>query len=299
MSSPNTGAPSAGQLAYDAKTSFLRLAPAFLGLAIISVPTYIDLDQQVWSQVGQGHGPVMLALAIWLAWQRWDKLKVVAAVGEPMLGAGVVALSLLLYVLGRSQSVFMFEVGAQLLLVSGLLLFHKGWPSLRVMWFPVFFLVFLVPLPSQVVDAVTGPLKMAVSAVAEEILHYAGLPVGRAGVKLTIGNYELLVADACAGLNSIFALEAVGVFYLSIVGYSNPWRNIALAVFVLPISFVSNVIRVIILVLITYYLGDEVGQGFAHEFAGVLLFVVATLLTIGADKLIGLFIAEAKKSPAG
>ena len=114
--------------------------------------------------------------------------------------------------------------------------------------------------------------------------------MGRTGVTLSIGPYQLLVADACAGLNSIFALEAIGVFYMSMMGYTNPKRNILIALLILPISFASNVIRVITLVLVTYYFGDEAGQGFVHGFAGIMLFMIATMLTVATDTLIGRFI---------
>ena len=143
--------------------------------------------------------------------------------------------------------------------------------------------------------ALTGPLKQAVSFCATEILYGWGYPIARAGVTLTIGQYKLLVADACAGINSIFALEAIGVFYMSIMAHESKLRNILLAILILPISFVSNVARVIVLVLVTYYLGDEVGQGFVHEFAGIFLMATATVLTVGADRVLGVFMSGRSK----
>jgi exosortase len=147
-------------------------------------------------------------------------------------------------------------------------------------------------VPGSIVDSVTAPMKMAVSYAAEQLIYWMGYPIARSGVTLDIGPYKLLVADACAGLNSIFSLEAVGVFYLSIVRHTNRFRNIGLTMLIIPISFVSNVLRVIALVLITYYFGDEVGQGFVHSFAGILLFMVATALTIGTDSLLGIFFKD-------
>ncbi|MET5012202.1 archaeosortase/exosortase family protein, partial [Burkholderia pseudomallei] len=87
------------------------------------------------------------------------------------------------------------------------------------------------------------------------------------GVMLVIGPYQLLVADACSGLNSLFTLEALGLLYMKVMRYQSKARNVLLAVMIVPISFVSNVARVLVLVLITYHLGDEAGQGFAHGFA--------------------------------
>ena len=274
----------------------LELGLLAVGLLAMYIPTYITLDKTIWNLVGQGHGPVMLALTMWLMYQRWPAL--MAMPDRPALASGglVLLAGLGFYVLGRSQDMLFMDTGSQILVLAGLFLLYKGWPGLKAMWFPLFFIIFVIPLPGSLVDQATGPLKAAVSHVAEWIMYHAGFPIGRSGVMLTIGQYQLLVADACAGLNSIFALEAIGVFYMSVTQYTNKWRNLALALLILPISFVSNVIRVIALVLVTYYFGDEVGQGFVHDFAGILLFMVATALTIGTDSLLGLIFSKKSNS---
>lgn len=265
-----------------------------VGVLFMCVPTYVTLDKTIWNIVGQGHGPVMLALALWLAWQRLPIITQLQDERRHIGGGIVLGAALLFYILGRSQDMLFMEVGAQIFLFAGLLIFYKGYTALKRMWFPLFFLLFLVPLPAPVVDAVTAPLKASVSYVAEAIIYQLGYPIGRAGVTLSIGPYQLLVADACAGLNSIFALEAIGVFYMSIVNHKSQLRNVLLASLIIPISFVSNVVRVITLVLVTYYFGDEVGQGFVHNFAGILLFMFATLLTIATDAFLGLFFKNSK-----
>ena len=201
-----------------------------------------------------------------------------------MLGLG-----LLLYAVGRSQSVWLFEVGSQIVVVAAALLIFKGRRAVRVAWFPLFFLLFMIPLPGPLVAALTGPLKSGASAVAAEVLYVLGYPVSRAGVILTVGPYLILVADACAGLTSMFSLEALGLLYLHVVGHSSAWRNGLLTALAIPISFCANVVRVLILVLITYHFGDAAGRGFLHGFAGILLFLVALILIVAADHLLGLF----------
>jgi len=268
-----------------------------LGFLVMYMPTYVQLNNTIWNIVGQGHGPIMLALSLWLAWQRWPKLAALSANSAPVPGVISIAAALLMHIVGRSQDILFVDVSSQIPMLAGILLLYWGWAGLKLMWFPLFFMIFLIPLPGIIVASLTGPLKSGVSYVAEAIMHAAGYPIGRSGVTLTIGQYQLLVADACAGLNSIFALEAIGVFYMSIMGYTNKWRNITLALLILPISFVANVIRVIVLVLVTYYFGDEVGQGFVHDFAGIFLFMVATALTIGTDSILGLFFKSEKNTP--
>lgn len=268
----------------------MELIALAIGLLVMYVPTYMKLDAQVWSQEGQGHGPVMLMLTIWLVWKRWPDLMAAPDQSKYVPASLFMLVAVFFYVIGRSQDFPEFEAASQMPLVIAILLCLKGWRGVRIMAFPIFFLIFLIPLPQILVMVVTAPLKMGVSVVAEAALHAAGYPMGRTGVTLSIGPYQLLVADACAGLNSIFALEAIGVFYMSMMGYTNPKRNLLIALLILPISFVSNVIRVITLVLVTYYFGDEAGQGFVHGFAGIMLFMIATMLTVATDGVIGRFI---------
>ncbi len=269
----------------------IRWAPALVGLALLVMyaPTYRALDTYIWSLVGQGHGPIMLALSVWLAWQRYPSLPHANPQPASLAGAFFLLVGGLIYAVGRSQDVLFLDAVSQIPVAIGVILLMWGWVGLKVMWFPIFFLLFMIPVPGSIVDVVTAPLKMGVSYVAEWILFAAGYPIARLGVTLHIGQYQLLVADACAGLNSIFALEAIGVFYMSVAGHTNKWRNITLAALIIPISFLSNVLRVITLVLVTYYLGDAVGQGFVHDFAGILLFMVATMLTVGTDAVLGMF----------
>ena len=119
------------------------------------------------------------------------------------------------------------------------------------------------------------------------LLSAVGYPVGLSGVVITIGQYQLLVNEACAGLQTMFTLEAMGLLYASLMNHSSTLRNALLALLVVPIAFCANVVRVIVLVLVTYHLGDAAGQGFLHGFAGMVLFLVALALVMATDGLLG------------
>lgn len=261
----------------------------FLGWAALFGPTYHSLATTVWATDEQGHGPIIFAVSAWLLWQRRHALAALEGAQKGKLAGWIVFLAgWLLFMLGRSQYIGVAESAAQLPILAGLVLISKGWRGLNVVKFPLFFMLFMIPLPPDFVGAVTGPLKSAVSAVAAQILYVCGYPVARAGVILTVGQYQLLVADACAGLNSMFTLEALGLLYMNLMKRVGFFRNAALAVLILPISFVANVARVLILVLVTYYFGDAAGQGFMHGFAGMVLFMVALVLILFVDKLLDL-----------
>jgi exosortase B len=271
------------------KITFLVLAAGFL---LLTVPTVLTLSRQIWQTDEQGHGPIIGAVSLWLMWRR--RRDIIDAPVQPAnwVGGAIFIIAMVMYAMGRSQQIIQGEVLGIILAGVALLLLLRGVQALKAVAFPLFFLVFLVPLPGVMVQAMTIPLKTAVSYVAEVLLHAAGYPIARSGVILSVGQYQLLVADACAGLNSLFTLEALGLLYLNLLGYTSKLRNLTLAILVVPISFIANVIRVMILILVTYHMGDEAGQGFVHTFAGMVLFAVGLTMMIATDTVVGRFLGK-------
>lgn len=261
-----------------------------LGALALYVPSFIDLFNGIWATDQQGHGPLVLAIAAWLLWRKWPEIRDLSPVPRKGSAWALFGLAMLLYLLGRTQGIQMFEVGSLIPLTMASLLMFRGGHALKAVWFPLFFLLFMVPLPGVFVDTLTQPMKLAVSTVAETILYAVGYPVARSGVVLQVGPYQLLVADACAGLNTLLTLEALGLLYLNLVRHTSALRNISLAILIVPISFAANVIRVIVLTLITFHFGDEAGQGFLHGFAGMVLFMAALFLIIAADSAMRLVV---------
>lgn len=262
--------------------------PLLLGGLAMYLPTYWHASQVLWVNDDQSHGPVILCLMLYLMWVRRDA--VVQAIDQtrrwPWVGSLCIALGALCYVVGRSQDILILDLGSQIPLLIGMILVMLGGGVLRVLAFPLFFMVFLLPLPATFLAAITLPMKIAVSYVVDNLLFHLGYPIARDGVILQIGQYQLMVADACAGMNTLISLEAMGLLYLNLVRHDSWARNLILALLIVPISFTANVIRVASLTLITYYFGNEVGQGFIHGFAGIVLFTVALMLILTVDHTI-------------
>ncbi len=269
---------------------WLVFAALATGLGLLYGPAYADLARTIWATDEQGHGPIILAVSAWLLYAKRHEIAEAPSRTLPFLGWPLLVFALVFFALGRSQDIIMFEIGSQIILLTALLLIFKGMTALRLAWFSLFFMLFMVPLPGALVSALTAPLKSAVSAVASNLLYLMGYPVGRSGVVMTVGPYQLLVADACAGLNSMFTLEALGMLYMNLMRYTSASRNIVLALLLIPTAFLANIIRVMILVLVTYHFGDAAGQGFVHGFAGMVLFMVALGLMLLLDKVLGLFL---------
>lgn len=266
--------------------AFMRHWPLWIGFAILLVPTIAGLGREVWSMEIGAHGPIVLATGLWLITQCLPDMRARLAPASGAVIALILLLSLPVYAFGRAYDFISLEAlgvyGAMLALAYRL----AGWPALRHNVFPFLYLGFLVPPPGWLIDQATAPLQTLVSTVATSILQPFGYPILREGVTLFVGNYQLLVEDACAGMNSIVGLTAITLFYIYLL-HKASWRYALLLVaLIIPVAILVNILRVIALILLTYYHGDGVAQGFLHVTTGIVLFTVALAAMFGLDWLL-------------
>jgi exosortase B len=271
---------------FDWRSLAFRHWPLWLGVIAITVPTFIALARGPWSLESGVHGPIVLATGLWLVFRRLPELRDKAVPGKPWVTAAMLAVAVPLYAFSRAYDFISLEVAAWLLSLVAVGYAYAGGAILRSMWFPIFYLAFIIPVPGWVLDVVTQPLKILVSEVVTYILTAFGYPIARIGVTLYVANYQLLVEDACAGLNSLVSLSAIGLFYVYMLRGSN-WRySILLLALVVPIAIAANIVRVLALVLITYHFGDAAAQGYLHNSAGMVTFTSALLFIFLIDKLL-------------
>jgi len=267
-----------------------RLAWAMLSaaIALLVIPSYMDVYQVFWRVDRGAQGPVMLALIVWLIWRQRGELRTFAAQPALLPGLALLIPGLAGYVLGRSQSIYSLEIIAQIPVLLGIALLVWGAPGFRRLWFPILLVAFVVPIPGSMLDPLLLPLKGWVSVTVDNLLHFLGYPIARTGVLLIIGSYRLLIADACSGLNSMVALSGIGLLYVHLAAHRGRARNVALIAAILPIAFAANIVRVLLLVLITYYNGEAAGRVF-HDYAGVLEVLLAFGTFFAFDRLLDRF----------
>jgi exosortase len=272
----------------DAPASPRRLTPAnlvfALGCLVLVLPTMLGVARFSWSTEQGGHGPIVLATGIWLLWRELTSHPVQTRPGRLFPGTLGVGACVALFVLARITGVLEIEAFAMYgaLISAAYLLF--GGKVVRTVWFPLVYLAFALPPPDTVVAAVTQPIKIAISQAAVSVLFALGYPIASSGVTIQIGQYQLLVAAACAGLNSIVTLGALCLFYSYLRHRSNFIAFVVISLAAIPVAMFSNFVRVLALVLITYYLGEATAQGFVHDFAGLLMFAVALLTVFTIDQ---------------
>ena len=262
------------------------LAALAASFFVAYLPTYLRLAGSAWRTEQEGHGPLIMLAAAWLAWQQRDRIRGVELRPAPIAGWIILILSLLVMAVARSQDIPMVEVATQIPVLLGCILLVGGWPLARILAFPLAFLVFSVPPPGWLLDAFTVPLKVWISDIVSNFLYNLGYPVAQNGAMIMIGSYELMVKDACSGMNSIFALSAIGVFYVHEFVRRHPIRKLILILSIVPITVLANIFRVIALVLGAYYVGIDTIEGLFHDLTGIALFVFALALFFFLDRVL-------------
>jgi len=259
---------------------------ALTGFLALYGPVYFWAAGSIWLMEEHAHAPLVLAVVAALLWSMRADLSAGLASPQWWPGSLVLVFGLGLYWIGRALSLSIFEMASQIPVLAGLLWVLGGIKALRRAWFALFYLIFTIPLPGVLVDSLTGPLKMWISAIVDNGLYALGYPIARQGVTLSVGAYQLLVADACSGLNSMFSLTAVGTLYMYQMRRGNVWHCVLMLLAIIPVAFLANVVRVAGLVLLTYHFGDEVGQGYLHGLAGLVLMLVSVGVLFAWDSIL-------------
>ena len=260
----------------------LRHWPLFAGLLLLAVPTLVSIGKQTWSTEVGAHGPIVLATGLWLF--SYNKLRLDGSPGAGrLLWVPPLMFAFALYVFGRAYDFISLEALGLYVVFAVALYLLSGWAEWKRNLFPLFYLGFVVPPPGWVIDRITAPLQTFVSFAAVHILAPLGYPISREGVTLTVAQYQLLVEDACAGMNSLIGLTAISLFYIYLMHRAS-WRYAALMVaLIVPIAVFVNILRVLALILITYYFGNAAAQGFLHVTTGLVLFTLAIALMFLTD----------------
>jgi exosortase B len=273
------------------------LWPWLVAIAFLAAytPTFVELAEGPWQTEQEGHGPLIIAASLWLVWTSRAKLRSADLQPAPVAGWALLLLGLAMLFLSRTQDLISIEVLSELPVTAGCILLVAGWKVLRILAFPIGFLIFTVPAPGWMVDGATVPLKVFISDLVTKVLYAADYPIAQNGVVIMIGPYQLLMKDACAGMNSIFALSAIGMFYVYAFRWESRLRSLILLATIIPITIVANFIRVMALVLIAYYGGIELIDGVLHDLTGIALFVIAIGLVFICDSILGLLGALASR----
>ena len=268
-----------------------------VGLVALTAPTLGYIIDVSWSTESGGHGPIVLVTGAWLIWRMWPDVRKVAAPVPLSRFLMLFVPLLILAIMAKITQIIEIEGYLVYAVIVSVLYGLIGLRAMKLLWFPLLYLAFVVPPPDSIVAAITNPLKTYISQYAVLFLYKLGYPIGGAGVTIQIGQYQLLVAQACSGLNSLVSLSALSSFYVYLQRGARVGYSIFLLALVLPVAVFANYIRVLILILLTYHVSEAAAQGFLHNFAGLTMFVTALLTIFAIDSVVSRMI-ERKRGRA-
>jgi exosortase len=269
-------------------SAWLRLGLPVVVIVAILIALYWEVlrvqAQDVWDDPNYSHAFLVPLFSGFLIWRRRARLGALTAegswIGLPVLFAGVGAL-----LLGDLAGETFLMRSSLIIVLAGLVLFHLGRSTFQELVFPLLFLLFMVPLPVIVFNALAFPLQNLAAQNAAWTLDLLGVPVLLDGNVIHLSRITLGVSEACSGIRSLVSLLVVAVAwgYLSLPGIGG---TVALTASAVPITVLANAGRVVATGLIAQWFGVEYAEGLFHVFSGWIIFLVAFVCLLAVHSMI-------------
>jgi EpsI family protein len=233
------------------------------------------------------HGFFVPLVSAWLIWR--DRHGILAADARPAAwGYGLLAIAAILFFLGDFLGFRVFGQASVIPLVAGLSAVLIGGGRTLRMWFPIFFLVFMVPIPASMTAGITLRLKLLAAEYAVMMSNALTLPMVQEGSKIHFRDEFLLVGSVCGGLRSLIALLAIGTL-VAYISNTRLWARLILLLMAGPIAIFANVMRIFTLCVVGYFYGAETAAGRVHDISGYGIFIIAFALFFGLEALLRRF----------
>ncbi len=244
------------------------LAAGALGLLFWSG---LDNMYSMWHEPEYNHGFMIPFVAVYLLWLRAREISAATLTGS-WLGVGLLLVSLALLFLGDRSAVFVLTQYAFVLAIWALVVAGGGATGLRLMWVPLAYLIFMVPLGDFFTQKLTAGLQLLSSEIGVAVIRAAGLSVFLEGNVIDLGAYKLQVAEACSGMRYLFPLLSFS-FLCAVLFRGRWWQRALLLVSSVPITIFMNSFRIGVIGILVNYFGIEQAEGFLHDFEGWVIFM--------------------------
>jgi len=244
-----------------------------------------------WIEDGNySHGFLIPPLAAYFAWERRGQLQKLP-IAPSSFGLVLIVGAILVLLVGVLGSELFLTRISLLVLFAGIVQFLFGTAHLRVLMFPLLFLILMIPLPAIIFNKIALPLQFFASRVGESAISAANIPVLREGNVLVLAHTKLEVAEACSGIRSLVSLITLGVVFAYFAD-TRFWVRLAIVLTTIPVAILANGARVAGTGILASWYGPEAAEGFFHEFSGWVVFVVAFVMILGIQRLILRFVPK-------
>lgn len=256
-------------------------------VVVLYVPIFTKLYRVRWDLLDYSHAFFVLPISLWLTWRKRKEVRELIAnvtPGKNLSGLAAIIIGIIMFLVGSRFDYSSIITISMLPLISGLIYFLYGTPILKLLTFPILYLLLLVPPPMGIIDSITLPMRYGISNLAWKILSLLQYPIKKNGLLLTIGYNDIFMGQPCSGFRSLITLFSLGLVYVYLSKSTMP-KKIFLTISIVPLALVGNLVRVMALCLITFYFGEEVGQGFFHNFSGIVMFIITVMGLIGIETI--------------
>ena len=256
-----------------------RLAVIGILFVILYCLTFKEL-MHVWaSNEDYSHGFLVLPISLYLIWRKRGQLIDLSA--QPVnWGKALIILWGILYFIGIVGAIATIAYISMIIFLIGALAFLVGSKIVRLFLFPLIFLVFMFPIPSEIYTRLTNPLMLVSTSASFQVLDSLHLPVLREGNLITLPNYSMQVVVACSGIRSLISIIALALL-MGYLAVSSNIQRVILVLLALPIAMLGNVFRIVATALLAFYVSSQMADGFSHAMAGVVTFVLCFFLLLG------------------
>ena len=265
----------------DHKNQLIALAI----FAIAYVPVFMVMWYRWWAADSYySHGVLIPFVSAFFIWQMKDELIKMKPKESPW-AFGVILAGVVLYLFASVFRVNFIAAFSMLFVLTGLILYFYGTEIFKKIAFPILFLFFMIPLPSVIITRLSFKLKLFAAELATHVIRAIGIKVVQAGSIIQMPHAHVVVDDVCSGLRSLISLLALGSIFA--YWFKGPvWKRLLIFVLTVPIAIVTNMVRVVILAVVSEIWGAQYAEGFVHDATGLLVFVLAFILLYVVVKLI-------------
>src|SRR5665213_2737467 len=277
-----------GAKAASAQTDRLyTLALAFCACALSVAAFYgplLELSSRWIKQEEYSHGFLIPIISGWLLWTRRRAIE--ASIDQPSwAGPALIIFAGLLHVIGKLSSLFVLSQIGFVLVLLGITLGFGGYRLLRVMFIPIVFLLFAIPLPYFVESVLSYRLQLISSQLGTSFIQLFGIPVYLEGNVIDLGVYKLQVVEACSGLRYLYPLMSLG--FLAAYLFQAPlWQRAVVFLSTIPITILMNSLRIGIVGILVNSFGPQDADGFLHMFEGWIIFIACAGVLVAEMSLL-------------
>lgn len=235
----------------------------------------IEFMLKKWETPEYNHGYLIPPVAFYLLWLRARALadtRTDPGGAGSWAGFGLVIIALAINAMGQMSAVVTISQYALIIAIWGLTLAAVGTRGMRLLWVPLVYLAFMVPLPNFLETRLTTGLMLISSEIGVQVIRLAGLPVFLEGNVIDLGVYQLQVDEACSGMRYLFPLMSFG-FLSAVLFRGRWWQRAILFLATVPLTILMNSFRIGVIGILVNYFGIEQAEGFLHDFEGWVVFM--------------------------